>query len=129
METPLRCIIIEDEPLATRHLQSLIKDQKLLKLLGEIDDIEEIDSFLKDLKQTDVLFLDLRIKGGNIELIQEYLTSIPYIIVTSALLPEDYPNFIKQREHFILRKPITDEMFNKCLKKIFTRRTKLNEYN
>lgn len=129
METPLRCIIIEDEPLATRHLQSLIKDQKLLKLLGDIDDIEEIDSFLKDLKQTDVLFLDLRIKGGNIELIQEYLTSIPYIIVTSALLPEDYPNFIKQREHFILRKPITDEMFNKCLEKIFTRRTKLNEYN
>lgn len=129
MEIPLRCIIIEDEPLATRRLQSLIKGQKVLKLLGDIDDIGEIDFFLSDLKQTDILFLDLRIKGGDIELIQEYLSSIPYIIVTSALVSEDYPNFIKQREHFILRKPITRELFNTCLERIFTRRRKQNEYN
>ncbi|MCT1531347.1 hypothetical protein M3B46_10095 [Sphingobacterium daejeonense] len=125
----MRCIIIEDEPLATRRLQSLIKEQKLLKLLGDIDDIEEIESFLSDLKKTDVLFLDLRIKGGNIELIQDYITSIPFIVVTSALVQEDYPSFIKQREHFILRKPIRGELFNKCLEIIFTRRRKLNEYN
>ncbi|WP_293928053.1 hypothetical protein [Sphingobacterium sp. UBA6320] len=118
MKPLLSCIIIEDEPLATRRLQSLIGKQKHLFFAGNIDDIEEVNHLTFDHKNTDIVFLDLQIKGGNIVMLKKYLMSIPFIIVTSALFPEHYPSFIKEREHFILQKPISSIRFDDCLQMI-----------
>jgi len=120
MDKLLGCIIIEDEPLAILHLKFLIKRINRLTLLGNLDDIEEIDMIRDQLKQTKILFLDLHISGGNIERIEHYLRHIPYIIITSALPPSEYPMFIKDRKHFVLQKPITTSKFNECLLQVLS---------
>jgi hypothetical protein len=121
MDNLIGCIIIEDEPLAILHLTSLIKKTNKLILLGFLDDIEEIDTVQEKLKQAKILFLDLHISGGNIEKIGHYLKHIPYIIITSALPPSEYPIFIKNRKYFVLQKPIIKSKFNECLLRILSK--------
>lgn len=115
----LKCFIIEDEPLAISQIKSYIRTKEVLSLLGFADDIEDVKEFLPKLKECDILFLDLKVKGGAIESLENYLTCLPYIVSISALSPHDYPSFLKERKHFVLQKPITIDRFNSCIQNIY----------
>ncbi|MCT1525806.1 hypothetical protein ACS126_03375 [Sphingobacterium lactis] len=114
----LKCYIIEDEPLAAEQLQSYICEHNDLMFLGHISYIGDPDDFIEEVRKADILFLDIQVPGGNIEQLKKELLPVPFIVVTSALSPSSYPNFITEREHFLLRKPTTPEVFEKCIQQI-----------
>lgn len=118
MSKKLKCFIIEDEPLSIVQIQSFINTEKNLILHGFVDDIEDINSFLPQLRECDILFLDLKVKGGIIESLRDYIICLPYIISISAIPPQDYPSFLKDRKHFVLQKPMTIDRFNSCIQSI-----------
>ncbi|MBE8719137.1 response regulator [Sphingobacterium pedocola] len=122
----LKCFLIEDEPLAIRQLESFIGNREILELIDIVDDVENVADFLPKLIHSDILFLDIQVKGGDIKSLASYIASLPYVIVISALSPEDYPDFIKNRHHFVLQKPITPSRFNACITTILKQTVETN---
>jgi DNA-binding LytR/AlgR family response regulator len=122
----LKCFLIEDEPLAIRQLESFIGTRKTLELVDIVDDVENVAAFLPKLMHSDILFLDIQVKGGNINTLASYIVPLPHLIVISALPPEDYPEFIKNRHHFVLQKPITPVRFNACITTILKHTVETN---
>ncbi|WP_104381593.1 hypothetical protein [Sphingobacterium sp. HMA12] len=119
MPPNLNCLIIEDEPLAIKKIVEYIRMFPDLSLTGTIEDIEDPASFAPDLQATDILFLDLVVSGGIIETLEELIVEIPFLIITSAICKRDYPTFVKERSHYALQKPISPEMFRKCIAEVF----------
>lgn len=115
----LKCLIIEDEPLAIKRIVEYIQMFPSLSITGTIKDIEDPSCFAPDLQSTDILFLDLVVSGGIIEDLAEYIAGIPFLVITSAISKRDYPAFVKQRSHYALQKPISPEMFRKCIAEMF----------
>ncbi|MFC3356176.1 hypothetical protein [Sphingobacterium zeae] len=114
----LKCFLIEDEPLATKKMVEYIHMFPDLQLIRMVEDIENLALFRQDLKSADILFLDLIVSGGNINTLAELIVDIPILIITSALSRWQYPEFIKNRTHFSLQKPISPEMFQSCIKQV-----------
>lgn len=114
----LKCILIEDEPLATKKMVEYIHMFPDLQLIRMVEDIENPALFRQDLKSADILFLDLIVSGGNISTLADLIVDIPILIITSALSYRQYPEFIKNRKHFALQKPISPEMFQSCIKQV-----------
>ena len=79
----LKCIIIEDEPLATDKLTGFIEKLPLLKLVGGFDNALEAISFLNG-NLVDLIFLDIQMKGFNGIQFLETIKQKPRIIITSA---------------------------------------------
>ncbi len=113
----LKCILIEDEPLATKKIVEYIHMFPNLELVKMVADIENPTLFSHDLKSADILFLDLIVSGGNINTLADFIADIPILIITSAISRWQYPEFIKNREHFALQKPISLQMFQSCIEK------------
>lgn len=116
--TKLKCILIEDEPLATKKIVEYIHMFPDLQLIKMVEDIENPALFSHDLKSADILFLDLIVSGGNINTLAELIADIPILIITSAVSRWQYPEFIKNRKHFVLQKPISPQMFQSCIKQV-----------
>lgn len=79
----LKCIIIEDEPLATEKLKGFIENLPLLEFAGDFDNALEAVSFIKE-NQIDLIFLDIQMKGFNGIQFLETIKQKPYVIITSA---------------------------------------------
>lgn len=112
----IRCIIVEDEPLAIDKLREYINRVPYLELLASFDNAIEALEFLRD-KRTDLVFLDIQMeKFTGIQLL-EILRNPPKIIITSA-----YDNYaIKGYELDVtdyLLKPISFERFLKAVTKV-----------
>jgi two-component system, LytTR family, response regulator len=79
----LKCIIIEDEPLATEKLTDFIEKLPLLELVNTFNKALEAVSFIKE-KSIDLVFLDIQMKGFNgIQFLETY-NQKSSIIITSA---------------------------------------------
>jgi len=121
----LRCIIIEDEPLASDKLMDFIENLPLLDLVNTFDKALEAVSFIKE-NQIDLIFLDIQMKGFNGIQFLETNNQKSSIIITSAydqyalkcyefkvddylLKPYSFERFVKavnnvaevRRDHFI----------------------------
>src|SRR5882757_5006296 len=83
----LRCIIIDDEPLARKGLKEYIQDLEFLQLAGEFDNpMKAIDTILQ--QKADLLFLDIQMpKMTGVEFLKT-LSHIPMTIFTTA-----YPQY------------------------------------
>jgi len=79
----LKCIIIEDEPLATDKLTGFIEKLPLLELVGSFDNALEAISFLNE-NLVDLVFLDIQMNGFNGIQFLETIKQKPYVIITSA---------------------------------------------
>lgn len=79
----LKCIIIEDEPLATDKLTGFIEKLPLLELVGSFDNALEAISFLKG-NMVDLIFLDIQMNVFNGIQFLETINQKPYVIITSA---------------------------------------------
>lgn len=119
MPPNLKCLIIEDEPLAIKKIIEYIRMFPSLSIKGTIKDIEDPTRFAPDLRNTDILFLDLVVSGGIIENLEKHIADIPFLVITSAICKRDYPTFVKERCHYALQKPISPEMFRKCIGEMF----------
>jgi DNA-binding LytR/AlgR family response regulator len=79
----LRCIIIDDEPVARRLLREYIEDISFLEIAGEADNPLKAQVIL-DREPIDLLFLDINMpKLNGIEFLQTG-NSLPMVILTTA---------------------------------------------
>ncbi|MDR1339970.1 MAG: LytTR family DNA-binding domain-containing protein [Prevotellaceae bacterium] len=60
----MRCIIVDDEPLARKGILLLINKTQGLEFVGEFSDAESASAFLKT-ESVDLVFLDIQMPGTN----------------------------------------------------------------
>ena len=117
METPITCVIIDDEPLAQELIERYIARIPSLSLIGKWDNAVDALSHLEQLKPT-LLFLDVNMpEMTGIELIRTFTYYKPLIILTTAYQEYAVEGFEYDVTDFIL-KPVTFERFVKAINKI-----------
>jgi len=79
----IKCIIIEDEPLATKILSDYISQVPFLELQGKFKDAILATDFLRD-HQTDLIFLDIHLPKLKGMAFLKTLTHPPAVIITTA---------------------------------------------
>ncbi|RAJ83678.1 DNA-binding LytR/AlgR family response regulator [Chitinophaga dinghuensis] len=105
----IKCIIVDDEPLAREGLELLIQDTGFLRLSAHCSNAMEASQVLAR-EKIDLMFLDIEMpKIRGIDFLRG-LTSKPLVIITTA-----YPNFALEGFELnvldYLVKPITPERF------------------
>ncbi|MCB0608869.1 MAG: response regulator [Lewinella sp.] len=113
---PLRCLIIEDEPLAAEILEDYIRDTPGLTLAGHCRDALYAMEFLR-LQQVDLIFLDIhlpRLKG--LEFLKT-LSDPPKVILTTAYHEYALESYEYNVVDYLL-KPIGFARFLKAVNKV-----------
>jgi len=115
-EHKIRCLIIDDEPLAREILKQHIKGVEVLELAGTCNNAVEAISFLK-MHPVDLLFLDIQMPqllGTNFI---RTLKNPPKVIFTTAYRKYAVEGFELDAVDYIL-KPISFERFLKAVNKV-----------
>jgi two-component system LytT family response regulator len=125
----MRCVIIDDEPLALSVLEKYIAAFPVLELVGTFDDAIEGGRFLKA-SPVDLLFIDINMPDlSGLELVAR-LETRPMVIFTTAYKKFAYEGFELEALDYLL-KPITIERFEKAVQKASERfelkKTRQNE--
>ena len=79
----IKCIVIEDEPLATKVLTDYITQVPFLELQGSFKDAILATDFLRD-HQTDLIFLDIHLPKLKGMAFLKTLAHPPAVIITTA---------------------------------------------
>lgn len=111
----IRCLIVDDEPLAQRVLEKYIADVPYLELAGKCSNAMEAMEVLHQ-KQTDLVFLDINMpKLSGIDFLKTQKNA-PLIVITTA-----YPEYALEGYELnvldYLLKPIPFDRFLKALEK------------
>jgi DNA-binding LytR/AlgR family response regulator len=116
MQTPLRCIIVEDEPLAAEILAEYIEQMPFLSLTHTCNDaIKALD--IVRTNPVDVIFLDINLpKLNGLEFLKTLLHQ-PRVIITSAYHEFAVEGFDLQVTDYLL-KPIEFSRFTKAAQKL-----------
>jgi len=111
----LRCVIIDDEPIARKGLKEYIQDAPFLQLMGEFDNpLKAADLLMQE--KIDLLFLDIQMpKMTGMEFLKT-LQQPPMVIFTTA-----YPQYAVEGFEWnaidYLLKPFSFERFWKAVSK------------
>lgn len=81
--TPLRAVIVEDEPHARDHLRALVQGHDALALVGEAADGQTAVALIDGLRPH-VVFLDVRMPGCDGFEVLAQLTHRPHVVFTTA---------------------------------------------
>jgi DNA-binding LytR/AlgR family response regulator len=124
----LRCVAIDDEPLALEIITAYIEKVPFLKLLKTFDNALDSIDFLKKNK-VDLMFLDIEMESlSGIQLIHA-LKDRPEVIFTTAYDSYAVEGFELDAADYLL-KPISFERFVKSVDKVYnkfiTPKTKTN---
>jgi DNA-binding LytR/AlgR family response regulator len=112
----IRCIIIEDEPLAAEKLSGFISKTDYLNLIGIFHSPIAALSFLKS-NPVDLMFLDIEMKELTGIQLLESVKLDSKIIITSAYEKYALKGFELQVSDYLL-KPITFDRFVKACDKV-----------
>jgi len=111
----MKCVIIDDEPLALSVLEKYIEAFPVLELVGTFDDAIEGGRFLKA-NTVDLLFIDINMPDlSGLELVAR-LETRPMVIFTTAYKKFAYEGFELEALDYLL-KPITIERFEKAVQR------------
>ncbi len=116
----IKCLVIDDEPLARKLMISHISKIESLELAGECTNAIEAGNFLRTSK-VDLLFLDIQMPEINGLQFIGTLKNPPAIILTTAyrdFAPEAFDLDVVD----YLLKPISFERFTKSVNKYFDKR-------
>jgi len=117
MTGPLRCAIIEDEPLAQELLEKYIRRVSSLALIATFDDAIAAFEQLPAL-HPDVIFLDINMpEMTGIELLRVYPAPHPAIVITTANPNHALDGFDLGVTDYLL-KPITFDRFLKSIGRV-----------
>ncbi|MDR6195827.1 LytTR family DNA-binding domain-containing protein [Siphonobacter sp. SORGH_AS_0500] len=112
----IKCMIVDDEPLAIELLESHLKKIEALQLVGKARNAIEAHKLLQQLP-IDLLFLDIQMPHlSGIELMRS-LPVKPKVIFTTAFREFAVEGFELEAVDYIL-KPITFERFFKAVSRI-----------
>jgi len=112
----IKCIIVEDEPLAQKVLEKYISSLSSLKLVKKCNNALEAIDFLQG-NTVDVMFLDIKMPELTGLDFLKTLTNPPKVIITTA-----YPEYALEGYEYsvvdYLLKPFSFERFLKAINKI-----------
>ena len=111
----IKCVVIDDEPLARECINNYIAEIDFLEQVGEGDNPIELTNILSQ-KQVDLIFLDIQMpKINGIDFLR-ITTDLPMVILTTA-----YPSYALEGFDLdvldYLLKPITFKRFIKAATK------------
>ena len=126
----IRCIIVDDEPLALEVLESYIKRSPELELVEQCSNALGAFQVLHR-EKIDLIFLDIKMPGINGLDFMRSLKNPPPVIFTTAYADHALTGFELEAVDYLL-KPVTYERFQKSLNKLlklYSPKTKLqNDY-
>lgn len=107
----IKCIVIEDEPLATEVLVEYIEQIPFLELQGTFKDAVEATEFLRG-NSTDLMFLDIHLPKIKGMAFLKTLTNPPAVIVTTAYHQYALEGFELNVTDYLLKPIEFDRFFN-----------------
>ncbi len=116
----IRCIIVEDEPLAVKVLTDYISQVPFLDLQGSFRDAILATEFLRE-QTTDLIFLDIHLPKLKGMAFLKTLTNPPAVIITTAYHQYAVEGFNLNVTDYLL-KPIGFERFLVAVSKVNTAR-------
>ena len=111
----ISCMIVDDEPLAVKLLESFVAKTPQLKLLGSFTDSVEAINAIKE-QQPDLLFLDIQMPDLNGMELAHMIPSTTRIIFTTAFKEYAFESYEVKALDFIL-KPIRYNKFMAAVEK------------
>lgn len=112
----ISCIIVEDEPLAQKKLESFIQKTDFLSLQQTFNNAIEAISYIKSDSPL-LIFLDIEMKDLTGIQLLESLSVSPKVIITTAYEKYAVKGYDLQVSDYLL-KPITYERFLKACNKV-----------
>ena len=112
----IRCVIVDDEPLAREVLEMYISRDEDLTLVGSCKNAEEVVTLLHN-KSVDVLFLDIQMPGACGMQLAKTLENPPLIVFTTAYSQYAVEGFEVNAVDYLL-KPISPERFKMSVERI-----------
>lgn len=111
----MKCIIIDDEPLARKGMTMLINEISYLQLAGEFSNVMDADKFLES-NTVDLIFLDISMPEISGLDYLKMIANKPLIVITTA-----YPDYALDGFNLdvvdYLTKPIKFERFYQAIRK------------
>lgn len=112
----IRCVIVDDEPLAREILEMYVSQNTELQLVGVCKNADEVVALLR--KETvDVLFLDIQMPGVSGMQLVKSLENPPLVVFTTAYDQYAVEGFEVSAVDYLL-KPISPERFNTAVEKV-----------
>ncbi|MDR1056707.1 MAG: LytTR family DNA-binding domain-containing protein [Prevotellaceae bacterium] len=111
----MRCIIVDDEPIARRGIEKLVENIPSLKIQGSFENADVAAKFM-DTSPVDLIFLDIQMPGINGI---EFAKSIPkttLVIFTTAFAEFAVDSYEVDAVDYLV-KPIKPKRFNKAVEK------------
>ena len=115
MRNPIKCVVVDDEPLAVKLMAKHIGQLPQLSLVGQYTNPLEVISFLKH-NPVDLLFLDIQMPVlTGIDFVKS-MPKIPAVIFTTAYRDYAVESYELDTVDYLL-KPITFPRFLKAVQK------------
>lgn len=113
----MKALIIEDEQLAARRLESLINTcDSSIQVVAKLESVEESVDWLKSNPHPDIMFLDIHLEDGlSFAIFDKVKVDVPIIFTTAF---DEYAiKAFKLKSIDYLLKPIVQEDLNKAIEK------------
>ena len=126
---PLRCLIVDDEPLARQGLEKYVRQIDLLTLVGAAKSAAQANNLLHR-ESVDLLFLDIEMPGlSGLDFLRT-LPGSPFVVFTTAYAQYALEGYEFNAVDYLL-KPISFERFLQAVNKIWRLRQRIepNEPN
>jgi DNA-binding LytR/AlgR family response regulator len=121
--TGLKCIIVDDEPLALDILQDYVEKVPFLEFMGRFENAIEALNYLNS-NHTDLLFLDIQMEELTGIQLLKILTDKPQVILTTAYASYALEGYELDVTDYLL-KPIPFERFLLAANKAWERKQHL----
>lgn len=116
----IRCILVDDEPLALEVLENFVGRTPQLVLVAKCGNALDAFKVLHD-QQVDLMFLDIKMPGINGLDFVSSLKNPPSVIFTTAFAEHAVKGFELEAVDYLL-KPVTFERFEKSVRKLLKMR-------
>ena len=115
-QSTIRAVLVEDEPPARRRLARLLGETGRVEVIGEADTVRDAVTKIRKL-DPGVVFLDIRIPGGDAFEVLARLEEIPEVVFVTAY--DDYAvKAFEQDAVDYLVKPVTAERLAEALDRL-----------
>ena len=112
----IRCLIVDDEPLAREILGQYVAQDNELQLVGTCKNAKEVIELLQK-ESVDVLFLDIQMPGISGMALMKSLVNPPLVVFTTAYDQYAVEGYEVRAVDYLL-KPISPDRFNKAVEKV-----------
>lgn len=111
----IRCIIVDDEPIARKGIEKLVASIPALELLGNFENAHVASQYLKD-HVVDLIFLDIQMPGLNGLEFAKQISKTTLLIFTTAYAEFALDSYDVDAVDYLV-KPIPPARFEKAVEK------------